>query len=83
MDTEEMLRQQRAELERIRAKRQKKSFLPKKTTLRKLLNIIFLLLGLAGLGLYYLSPENKAMGLNIILGAMGIKIVELLIRYLG
>ncbi len=83
MDTSEMLRQQEEELQRIRAKRNRPGLSINKTKLRRVLNIVFFVLAVVGLVLYYAMPQHKDTGFVLILVGMGIKILELLIRYLG
>ncbi len=78
-----MLRQQEEELQRIRAKRNRPGLSINKTKLRRVLNIVFFVLAVVGLVLYYAMPQHKDTGFVLILVGMGIKILELLIRYLG
>ncbi len=83
MDASEMLRQQEAELQRIRNKRNRPRLSINKTKLRRILNIVFVVLAVVGLALYYFMPQHKDTGFVLILVGMGIKVLELLIRYLG
>ncbi len=78
-----MLRQQEAELQRIRDKRNRPSMGISKATLRRILNILFIVLAVAGLALYYFMPPHKDMGFMLIIIGMGIKVIEYLIRFLG
>ncbi len=78
-----MLRQQEAELQRIRNKRNRPRLSINKTKLRRILNIVFVVLAVVGLALYYFMPQHKDTGFVLILVGMGIKVLELLIRYLG
>lgn len=82
-DASEMLRRQQEELERIRAKRNKPMLRLEKKTIRLILNIIYFLLALVGLGLYFFLPGHKDTGFYIIICALCVKVVELIIRNLG
>ena len=82
-DASEMLRRQQEELERIRAKRSKPLLGIWKDNVRKGLNILFLVLAVAGLGIYYFLPAHKETGFMLALSGMIIKIVEFIIRFLG
>ncbi len=83
MDASEMLRQQEAELQRIRNKRNRSGLGINKAIIRRVLNIVFFLFAVAGLVLYYFMPQHKDTGFILIIIGMGIKIIELLIRFLG
>ncbi len=80
MDASEMLRQQQAELERVRARRRRGGF--NKQTLRRILNIVFMVLSIVGLVLYFQKAHHD-QGFVIILVGMFFKIVEFIIRFLG
>lgn len=83
MDASEMLRRQEEELQRIRDKRNRPGLGVSKVTLRRVLNVVFFALAVAGLALYYFMPQHKETGFLLIIIGMGIKIIEYLIRFLG
>ncbi len=79
-DVEEMLRQQQAELERVRARRRGGGI--NKLAVRRILNAAFLVLSAVGLVLY-LQRAHHDLGFMLILCGMFLKVVEFIIRFLG
>ncbi len=78
-DVNEMLAEQQRELERIRNKRGKNI---DTTSIRKILNIVFLVLALIGVILYFFVPEQRSLGWLLIGIGMILKIIEFLLRFL-
>ena len=78
-DVNEMLSQQQKELERIRHKRGGKT---NTEAIRKVLNILFLVLALIGVVLYFCLPDKHIYGLAIIAAGMLLKIAEFFIRFM-
>lgn len=66
------------QVERIRKKRQR---FGQYDSLRKYLDVAFLVLAAIGLIVYFSSDEHKILGLGIIGIGMVLKIVELFIRF--
>lgn len=77
-DAKEMLAQQQRELERIRNRR-KRSF--DTSSLRKVLNILFLALAIIGFALYF-TDDYRHTGIIIIVIGMMVKIIEFFVRFL-
>jgi len=75
----EMLAEQQRELERVRNKRGKKM---DTTTIRKILNVVFLVLAVVGLALYFFLPEKRSLGWLLIAIGMVLKIIEFFLRFL-
>lgn len=80
-DVNEMLRRQQQEVERIRARRARGSGNVKQR-LRTVLNVLFLAAAVVGFILYFQDEYHDA-GFMIILGGMGVKVLEFIIRFLG
>ena len=78
-DINEMLAEQQRELERIRSKRNK-SFDTEK--LRRLLNVLFLLLAFVGVILYFAMPDSRVTALVVIGAGMILKVAEFFIRFM-
>ncbi len=78
-DVNEMLAEQQRELERIRGKRGNKF---DATKIRQILNVLFLILAVAGLIVYFFMPEGKHMGWILIGIGMILKIAEFFLRFL-
>jgi len=78
-DVNEMLAEQQRELERIRSKRHNSN---KVESVRKLLNIIFLVLALIGIILYFFLPDQHIYGLSVIAVSLIVKIVEFFLRFM-
>ncbi|MBO4613391.1 MAG: hypothetical protein J5671_09545 [Bacteroidaceae bacterium] len=76
-DANQMLAEQQKELERIRGKRGGKT---NTDGLRKVLNVLFLVIACVGLFVYFMYPEKHLYGMFIIAIGMLLKIVELFIR---
>lgn len=55
---------------------------PSSATIRKALNVIFLICAAAGLVLYFARPEDRLTGMAIIAVGMFFKIVEFFLRFL-
>lgn len=68
-------------VEEIRAKREIGSNW--KPRISRILNTVFMVLAAAGLVQYFYNDADHEKGLTIIAIAMFLKIIELLIRYLG
>ncbi len=51
-------------------------------TIRKWLNVLFLIGAAVGLVLYFAIPENRILGLGIIGTGMFLKIIEFFLRFL-
>lgn len=77
-DANEMLAQQQRELERIRNKRGKGLNTKR---LRKILNILFLVLAIIGFALYF-TDEYRYAGLMVIVVGMVVKVMEFFIRFM-
>lgn len=80
-DVNEMLRRQQEEVERIRARRRRGGG-NLKQRLRRVLNVLFLAAAVVGFILYF-QDEYHDVGFLIILGGMGLKVLEFIIRFLG
>ena len=78
-DINEMLAEQQRELERIRGKRDRHI---NTDAIRLVLNILFLLLALAGIIFYFFVPEQRILGWLLIGIGMILKIIEFLLRFL-
>ena len=78
-DVNEMLAEQQRELERIR---NKKGHNTDTESIRKVLNIIFLVLAIAGIGLYFSFPDRHIYGMTVIAVGMVVKIGEFFIRFM-
>lgn len=78
-DVNEMLAEQQRELERIRNKRNRKF---DTESLRRLLNVLFLVLAVIGLILYFAKPESRTTALMVIGVGMFFKIAEFFIRFM-
>jgi len=64
------------QVNRKRHRREEDRFLP----IRNVLNLIFILGALVGVGLYFFF--NRQMGTFVVLGAMVFKIVECILRFI-
>lgn len=73
----EQLRQQEEEIKRIRSKRNNKI---DTEHIRKVLNVLFLIIAGIGCVLYFFIPENHLIGLAVLAVGMVIKIVEIFMR---
>jgi len=80
MDINEELAQQEKELERIRNKRRGGNMDTEKV--RKVLNVIFLILAAIGVILYFVMPEKRLYALAIIGLSMVFKIIEFFLRFM-
>lgn len=78
-DVNEMLAEQQRELERIRKRRSKGRDM---TSIRKTLNILFLVVALIGILLYFCYPDKHVFGLAVIGIGMFLKIAEFFIRFM-
>ena len=78
-NVDDMLAQQQRELEEIRNKRNRTM---DTTALRKVLNILFLIIALIGVVFYFTRPEQHMLGLTIIAIGMVLKIIEFFLRFL-
>lgn len=78
-DINEMLAEQQRELERIRGKRDRHI---DTDAIRLVLNILFLVLALAGIIFYFFVPEQRILGWLLIGIGMILKIIEFLLRFL-
>ncbi len=78
-DIDKMLEQQQEELERIRRKR---GGVTNTESLRKVLNVLFLILALVGVVLYFSMPDRHLVGLCVIALGMVLKIAEFFIRFM-
>lgn len=78
-DINEMLAEQQRELERIRGKRDRHI---NTDAIRLVLNILFLVLALAGIIFYFFVPEQRILGWLLIGIGMILKIIEFLLRFL-
>jgi len=76
-DAKQMLAEQERELERIRNQRGHKT---NKEGIRKVLNVLFLVIALAGLIIYFMYPDKHLYGMIVIAIGMALKVVELFIR---
>ncbi len=79
-DASKMLEEQQRELERVRARR-KRGLGLRKDVVRKVLNIIFLVLAVVGFALYF-QDQYHNVGLIVIVLGMAVKIIEFLVRFL-
>lgn len=79
MDINEELALQQQELERIRNKRRGKMDTEK---VRKVLNIVFLIMAAIGVALYFIFPDERTIAIGIVGVAMVIKVVEFFLRYM-
>ncbi len=55
---------------------------PSRETVRKFLNVTFLLLAVAGLVIYFLVPDARITGLAVIGAGMFLKVIEFFIRFM-
>lgn len=55
---------------------------PSIDAVRKVLNVVFMLLAIVGLVFYFVYPENRVVGLGIIGVGMVFKVVEFFLRFL-
>lgn len=78
-DVNEMLAEQQRELERVRGKRNRKM---DTSSIRQILNIVFLILALLGIVLYFSFPDKHIMGMTVIGVGMVVKIAEFFIRFM-
>lgn len=78
-NSNDILAEQQRELERIRRKR---SHAGNMDSVRKVLNIAFLVLAFAGVVLYFYQPERHAIGWSLIGIGMGLKVIEFFIRFM-
>ena len=74
-DVNEMLAEQQRELERVRGKRNRKM---DTSSIRQILNIVFLILALIGIVLYFSFPDKHIMGMTVRGVGMVVKIAEFL-----
>ncbi len=77
-DADKMLEEQRKELERVRSKRHRGY---NTGMIRKVLNIIFLLLAAIGFTLYCVR-DYRGVGIIIIVIGMVVKIIEFFVRFM-
>lgn len=78
-EVSEQLRKQEEEIMRIRNKRNRKF---DTQSLRKKLNIAFLIIAAIGCVLYFAMPHNHIPGMAVIAVSMIIKTIELFLRFM-
>ncbi len=78
-DANDILAEQQRELERIRSKRSRHGNMD---GVRKVLNIIFLVLAFLGIALYFSYPDKHLYGMIVIAIGMIVKIAEFFIRFM-
>lgn len=78
-DVNEMLAEQQRELDRIR---HRKGHNTDTEHIRKVLNIIFLVLAVVGIILYFSYPDRHVYGMSVIAAGMVVKIAEFFIRFM-
>ena len=78
-DDNDILAEQQRELERIRKKRHHRGNME---GVRKVLNVLFLVLALVGIVLYFSKPDQHIYGMTIIAIGMVVKIAEFFIRFM-
>ena len=78
MDREEIEKQ----IEETARKEREKRRVLNVDTVRRVLNIIFLVCAVVGLILYFALPERHILGMSIIAAGMFLKIVGFLLRFL-
>ncbi len=78
-DINDILAEQQRELERIRKKRGGNH---DTESIRRVLNILFLILALIGVILYFAYPDHRLWGMSVIGAGMVVKIIEFFIRFM-